>query len=90
MVGDSHLIDGSQGEQPRGVQVLNNVVFENGVWGKQTYPFVQSRSCETNVNGNIFFNGPRAGININDGFGGGNEINNNLLFNFVRGKEGCF
>jgi len=31
--------------------------------------------------GNIFFNGPRALININDGFGGGNEIVNNLLFN---------
>lgn len=32
------------------------------------------------------FNGPRAGININDGFGGGNQIENNLLFNFVRGS----
>lgn len=30
---------------------------------------------------NIFFNGPRALINFNDGFGGANEIVNNLLFN---------
>ena len=39
------------------------------------------------MQGNVFFNGPRAGININDGFGGGNQIQNNLLFNFVRGKN---
>lgn len=32
------------------------------------------------------FNGPRAGINVNDGFGGGNQIEKNLLFNFVRGN----
>jgi len=30
------------------------------------------------------FNGPRAGININDGFGGGNELTKNLIFNEVR------
>ena len=37
------------------------------------------------MEGNVLFNGPRAGININDGFGGGNSIDNNLIFNFVRG-----
>lgn len=30
------------------------------------------------------FNGPRSGININDGFGGNNMIKKNLLFNWVR------
>ena len=33
---------------------------------------------------NIFFNGPRAGINFNDGFGGGSNETENLLFNAVR------
>ncbi|XP_057307631.1 uncharacterized protein LOC130645609 isoform X2 [Hydractinia symbiolongicarpus] len=84
LVGDSNLIDGTRTNQPRGVQVLYNLLFENGLWGKQTYPYVQSRACEIHLEGNVFFNGPRAGININDGFGGGNSINNNLLFNFVR------
>lgn len=36
------------------------------------------------MEGNIFFNGPRSGININDGFGGGNVFQFNLLFNWVR------
>ena len=53
----------------------------------QVYAYVQSRACDSLVQGNVFFNGPRAGININDGFGGGNQIQNNLLFNFVRGKN---
>ena len=35
LVGDAHLMDGSGGNQPRGVQVLRNVIFDNGVWGKQ-------------------------------------------------------
>ena len=30
------------------------------------------------------FNGPRAGINWDDGFGGGNTFERNLLFNWVR------
>lgn len=30
------------------------------------------------------FNGPRCGINFNDNLGGGNELKNNLLFNWVR------
>ena len=34
--------------------------------------------------GNIFFNGPRAGINFNDGFGGGSNVAENLLFNTCR------
>merc|ERR1712083_892947 len=29
-------------------------------------------------------NGPRAGINLNDGFGGGEEISNNLIFSTCR------
>ncbi len=33
---------------------------------------------------NIFFNVPRAGININDAFGGGNYIDHSLMFNTVR------
>lgn len=39
------------------------------------------------VGHSICFNGPRAGFNVNDGFGGGNNITHNLLFNMCRG--GC-
>jgi hypothetical protein len=32
------------------------------------------------LKGNIAFNMPRAGINFNDGFGGGSEVTENLLW----------
>jgi hypothetical protein len=64
--------------------VASNLIHENGVWGKQTSPYVQSVSCQVTLANNVMFNGPRAGINFNDGFGGGNLVVNNLLFNLVR------
>ena len=42
-------------------------------------------ACLSHLEGNVFFNGPRGSININDGFGGGNVITGNVLFNFLRG-----
>ena len=83
-VGSTQLMDGTDGNQPRGTKVVGNLVHEVGVFGKQVCAYVQSLACETQLIGNVFFNGPRAGININDGFGGGNVLKNNLLFNFVR------
>lgn len=83
-IGSSKLIDGTDGNQPRGTKILNNLVHEIGIFGKQTAAYVQSLACETLVKGNVFFNGPRAGINFNDGFGGANIVTRNLLFNFVR------
>ena len=37
LVGEARLIDGSIGNQPRGVQILYNLITENGIWGKQVY-----------------------------------------------------
>ena len=83
-VGSAQLMDGTDGNQPRGTKVIGNLVHEVGVFGKQVCAYVQSLACETELIGNVFFNGPRAGINFNDGFGGGNVVKNNLIFNFVR------
>ena len=41
-------------------------------------------TANASVLDNVFFNGPRAGININDGFGGGHVISRNVGFNMVR------
>ena len=84
VVGSSKLIDGTDGNQLRGTKVIGNLIHESGIWGKQTSPYMQSLTCQTELTGNVFFNGPRAGINFNDGFGGGNLLKNNLIFNFVR------
>jgi hypothetical protein len=91
-VGTADLIDGTLGNQPRGTQILGNLVHEIGIWGKETSAYFQSVACQTTIRGNVFFNGPRAGINFNDGFGGGNLVENNLLFNMVRetGDHGPF
>ena len=40
--------------------------------------------AQTTLKNNIFFNCDRASLNINDGFGGGNEVTGNLLFNTGR------
>ena len=83
-IGSADLIDGTNGNQPRGTKILGNFAHETGIYGKQTSPYGQALACQTEIVGNVFFNGPRAGINFNDGFGGGNLVKNNLLFNWVR------
>ena len=92
VVGSTELIDGTNGNQPRGTRVLNNLIHESGVFGKQTSPYMQALACQTELIGNVIFNAPRAGINFNDGFGGGNLLKNNLIFNTVRetGDHGAF
>jgi len=78
--------------QPRFSQIINNFVHEIGIWEKQSSFYFQAKSCQNVIKGNIFFNGPRAGVNFNDGFGGGNELADNLMFNTCResGDHGPF
>ena len=53
---------------------------------------LQAKTALTTIDGNVMFNGPRAGINYNDGFGGGDVISNNLVFSTCResGDHGPF
>ena len=76
--------DGRSGDQPRGVRVVGNIVREIGIWQKQSSAWFQAVTAQTLLEGNVFFNGPRAAINFNDHFGGGDRITNNLLLNMVR------
>ncbi len=76
--------DGTPGNQPRGTLVSNNYAHELGIFEKQSSFYFQAKSCLNTISNNIFFNGPRAGINFNDGFGGGSKVTNNLVFNCVR------
>lgn len=83
-VGSTDLINGTSGNQPRGTKIIGNLMHEIGIWGKQTSGYFQALAAETELFGNVMFNGPRAGINFNDGFGGGNLVEMNLVFNMVR------
>jgi len=76
--------DGRGGDQPRGTRVVGNLAREIGLWQKQSSLWFQAVAAETTLKGNVFFNGPRAAVNFNDGFGGGDELVNNLLVNTCR------
>ena len=76
--------DGTKGTQPRLLNISYNYVHEIGLWEKQSSFYFQAKSCLNYIGYNIFFNGPRAGINFNDGFGGGSVLHKNLLFNTCR------
>ena len=48
-VGSAQLMDGTDGNQPRGTKVIGNLVHEVGVFGKQVCAYVQSLACETEL-----------------------------------------
>jgi len=76
--------DGMDGLQPRETSVLRNYVHEFGHYEKQSSMWFQAKACLTKIDSNIVFNGPRAAINFNDGFGGGTNVSQNLIFNQCR------
>jgi hypothetical protein len=76
--------DARDGEQPHGTLVVGNLAREIGVFQKQSSFWFQAATVATRLVGNVHFNGPRAGINFNDGLGGGDEVARNLLANTCR------
>lgn len=79
---DEH--DGTGGEQPRRTLVRDNTCREIGNSQLQSSCWFQAKAAQTQIERNLLFNGPRAGINFNDGFGGGNRVRGNLIFNQCR------
>ena len=59
--------DGRAGEQPRFTNVSANLVHELGIYQKQSSFWFQAMTAQTELIENVHFNGPRAGINFNDG-----------------------
>ena len=55
-----------------------------GVWTKQSAAYFKALARENVVRGNVFHDGPRSGVNFNDGAFGGERLEGNLIFNFVR------
>lgn len=76
--------DGRDGKQPRGSVVEGNIFRDVGLFQKQSAGWFQAKAAETILRSNIMFNMPRAAINFNDGFGGGNVVEGNLIFNTCR------
>jgi len=82
--GISNGIFGTAHTFPNRNLIANNHIREIGVYGKQTSCFFQSIAANTTLKDNLCYNGPRAGINWNDGFAGNNLVEGNLVFNMVR------
>lgn len=84
LLGSTRYADATDSNFPKGTLIEGNIIHEIGLYTKQVSAVFQSLAMETTIRGNILFNGPRAGINLNDGLGGGNVIEGNLLFNWCR------
>ena len=94
MLGSTELMVGTKG---KGLLPTNNLIEKNivdtvGVYGKQASAHFKAKSDSNLVRNNVFMNGPRAGVNFNDGTAGGEVLERNLVFNFVResGDHGMF
>ena len=69
---------------PEDTLIEGNHFHEIGIHGKQTSALFSALSCKTTFAKNVLYNGPRAGINLNDQFCHGHSIMDNLIFNWVR------
>lgn len=83
-VGSSVGIVGTAPQYPEGNFIAGNHIHEFGIYGKQTSCYFQALGHKTELRDNLCYNGPRAGINWNDGFAGGSTVQGNLVFNQVR------
>jgi hypothetical protein len=84
--------DASRGKLPMNNSFIGNWIEEVGVHIKQTSCFFKSAAGGNLVQGNVCYNGPRAGFNSNDGLPGGDVFEQNVIFNMVResGDHGTF
>ena len=65
LIGSAELLDATGGEQPRFTTIESNTAYEYGLLGKQVAAVFQAVSCQTLIRDNIFFSGPRHGVNFN-------------------------
>ena len=75
---------GLSGDQPRGTLLEGSLCREIGHLQKQSACFFLAIAAQTTLRRNVAYNLPRAAINFNDGFSGGNVVASNLLFNTCR------
>jgi hypothetical protein len=80
MTGSTEWVDGRNGNQPRFNEISGNLIHHVGLYTKQACAIFSAVSCQNLIEKNILFHGPRALLNVNDGFGGATTIRNNLFF----------
>ena len=70
LVGSTDWVDGRGGDQPRFNAVSENLIYQFGLYTKQSCAVLSAVACQNTIERNVLFHGPRALININDGCGG--------------------
>ena len=83
LTGSTDWVDGRSGNQPRHNTIEGNAIYRVGLYTKQSCAIFLAVSCLNTITGNILFHGPRALLNLNDGFGGGTVLDRNLMFDAV-------
>lgn len=83
-LGETDQDDATGGEQPWGTVLSGVVAHELALFEKQSSAYFLGRTPLSRVENCIFYNGPRAMININDHLGGGNNFSSSLLFSTCR------
>jgi len=73
---------------PQFCAITENHIHEVGLTGKGSAGVFQSIAKSNVFSRNVAYNGPRAGIENNDGFGGNFTQTGNLLFEFSRETGG--
>lgn len=84
LLGDCEQDDCTAGLQPWGTVLSRNIVSEIGIIEKQSSALFLGKAALTRVEGCLFFNGPRAMVNFNDGMGGGHNISTSAIWNTCR------
>ena len=84
LVGSTAMMNGSRPSFPVNTTIANNLVHDNGGFGKQTASYFKSIASSTNLSANVFFNSPRSLVNYNDAFRGGDLMADNLMWGAVR------
>jgi hypothetical protein len=84
LVGSRHLTIGSNPSYSMENIIMNNLIHDCGIFGKQTAGVFVSTSIRNRISHNEIYNMPRAGICINDGFVGGHIVEYNRVYNTVR------
>ena len=80
LMGSTNWVDGRNGEQPRFSEISGNLIHHLGLYTKQSAAIFSAVACQNSILSNILFHGPRALLNINDGFGGATTVHQNLFF----------
>jgi len=76
--------DATGGEQPWGTLLSGLVARELALYEKQSSAYFLGRTPLSRLENSLFFNGPRAMVNVNDHLGGGNNFTTSLMFNSCR------